>query len=73
VTTIIAAGDVFTIADCFAVNPQTRETTGSLFQFVALAAATASSGTWTVTVAPMYSAAHALATMTALPANGRPL
>jgi len=69
VTTTIKAGDVFTIGSCFAVNPQTRETTGSLFQFVALVDATAVSGTWTVTVAPMYSAAHALATMTALPAT----
>jgi len=71
VTTTIKAGDVFTIADSFAVNPQTRETTGSLFQFVALADATAVSGTWTVTVAAMYSAAHALATMTALPVTGK--
>ena len=71
VTTTIAAGDVFTIADCFAVNPQTRETTGSLFQFVALAAATAVSGTWTVTVAPMYSASHALATVNILPQNSK--
>ena len=69
VTTTIKAGDVFTIAACSSVNPQTRETTGSLFQFVALADATAVSGTWTVTVAPMYSAAHALATMTALPVS----
>ena len=67
VTTTIKAGDVFTIASVYAVNPQTRETTGSLFQFVALADATASSGTWTVTVAPIYSAAHALATVNALP------
>jgi len=67
VTTIIKAGDVFTISSVFAVNPQTRETTGSLFQFVALADATAVSGTWTVTVAPIYSAAHALATVNTLP------
>ena len=67
VTTTIKAGDVFTVAGVFAVNPQTRETTGSLFQFVALADATAVSGTWTVTVAPMYSAAHALATVNAFP------
>jgi hypothetical protein len=71
VTTTIKAGDVFTIADSFAVNPQTRESTGSLFQFVALTDATAVAGTWTVTVAPMYSATHALATMTALPATGK--
>jgi hypothetical protein len=71
VTTTIKAGDVFTVASCFAVNPQTRETTGSLFQFVALADATAVTGTWTVTVAPMYSASHALATMDSLPANNK--
>jgi hypothetical protein len=53
VTTTINAGDVFTISGCNAVNPQTRESTGSLFQFVALTTVAASSGTWTVTVAPM--------------------
>ena len=70
-STTIKAGDVFTIASCYAVNPQTRETTGSLFQFVALADSTASSGTWTVTVAPMYSANSALATMDVLPQNSK--
>jgi hypothetical protein len=66
----IAVGDVFTIADCYAVNPQTRESTGSLFQFVALASSTTST-TATVTVAPMYSASSALATMLTLPANSK--
>ena len=66
----ITVGDVFTIADCYAVNPQTRESTGSLFQFVALASSTTST-TATVTVAPMYSAAHALATMLTLPGNNK--
>jgi hypothetical protein len=65
----IAVGDVFTIAGRFAVNPQTRESTGSLFQFVALASSTTGT-TATVTVAPMYSASHALATMTSLPVSG---
>jgi hypothetical protein len=68
----VLAGDVFTVADCFAVNPQTRESTGSLFQFVALASVTASAGgAATVTVAPIYSAAHALATVNTLPANSK--
>jgi len=67
---LIAVGDVFTIADCYAVNPQTRESTGSLFQFVALASST-STTTATVTVAPMYSANHALATMLTLPATSK--
>jgi hypothetical protein len=67
---LIAVGDVFTIADCYAVNPQTRESTGSLFQFVALASST-STTTATVTVAPMYSASNALATMLTLPATSK--
>ena len=68
----IKAGDVFTVADCYAVNPQTRESTGSLFQFVALADVTlGSSGEGNVTVAPIYSAAHALATVNALPGNSK--
>jgi hypothetical protein len=67
----IKQGDVFTVADCFAVNPQTRESTGSLFQFVAVADATAVSTAVTVTVAPIYSAANALATVDSLPGNGK--
>jgi hypothetical protein len=67
----VKAGDVFTIADCYAVNPQTRESTGSLFQFVALADATATLTAITVTVAPIYSAGTALATVDALPVSGK--
>ena len=68
----IKAGDVFTVAGVFSVNPQTRESTGSLQQFVVLADTTSSAGgAATVTVSPaMYSASHALATVNALPANG---
>ena len=66
----IAVGDVFTIADCFAANPQTRESTGSLFQFVALASSTTTT-TATVTVAPMYSAGNALCSMVSLPLTGK--
>jgi hypothetical protein len=67
----VKAGDVFTVDGCFAVNPQTRESTGSLFQFVALADATLNgSGAGNITVAPIYSANHALATVAALPGNG---
>jgi hypothetical protein len=68
----VKLGDVFTVADCFAVNPQTRESTGSLFQFVAVADVTLNgSGAGTVTVAPMYSANHALATVDILPQTGK--
>jgi hypothetical protein len=68
----VKAGDVFTVADCFAVNPQTRESTGSLFQFVALADVTlGSSGEGSITVAPIYSASNALATVNTLPGNSK--
>ena len=61
-------GDVFTIAGVNAVNPQTRESTGSLQEFVVTADASGSS-TATVTVSPaIYTAAHALATVDAFPA-----
>ena len=67
----IKAGEVFTIGSRQAVNPQTRESTGSVFQFVALADVTLDgSGAGTITVAPMYSAAHPLANITALPVIG---
>ena len=46
VTTTLTAGDVFTVAGVYAVNPQTRQSTGSLQQFVVTAAATAVAGTW---------------------------
>ncbi len=64
-------GDVFTIASVFAVNPQTRQTTGSLQQFVVTADVTVSSNTTaTLTVQPpMYTSAHALATINAFPAS----
>ena len=68
----VKAGDVFTVADCYAVNPQTRESTGSLFQFVALADVTLNgSGAGNVTVAPIYTAANALATVDSFPASGK--
>jgi len=62
-------GDVFTIGSVYAVNPQTRESTGSLQQFTVTADATASSGTWSsVSISPaLYSATHALATVDTLP------
>ena len=65
----IKQGEVFTIAGVFAVNPQTRESTGSLQQFVVTADAVASGGgVASVTVFPaIYTSAHALATVDAFP------
>ena len=66
-----AVGDVFTIANVYSVNPQTRQSTGSLQQFTVTALATASSGAWSsVSVSPaMYTPTSALATINAFPAD----
>lgn len=46
-------GDIFTIANCFAVNPQNRTSTGQLRQFVVTAKATADgSGNMTIGISP---------------------
>jgi hypothetical protein len=63
-------GDVFTIANVFSVNPQTRESTGSLQQFVVTAAASGSS-TGTLSIYPaIYTSANALATVNSFPQAG---
>ena len=60
-------GDVFTIASVYAVNPQTRESTGSLQQFVVTADASGSS-TATLSISPsIYTATNALATVDSFP------
>lgn len=60
-------GDVFTIAGVFAVNPQTRQSTGSLQQFTVTAVATGSS-TATLNISPaLYTASNALATVNSFP------
>jgi len=60
-------GDVFTIANVYSVNPQTRESTGSLQQFTVTAAASGSS-TATLSVSPaIYTSANALATVDSFP------
>ena len=60
-------GDIFTIAGVFAVNPQTRQSTGSLQQFTVTAAATGTS-TATLSISPaLYTAGNALATVNSFP------
>lgn len=60
-------GDVFTIANVYAVNPQTRESTGSLQQFTVTAVASGSS-TATLSISPaLYTADQALATVDTFP------
>ncbi len=60
-------GDVFTIQNVYAVNPQTRESTGSLQQFVVTADASGSSTATLNIYPPIYTADHALATVDSFP------
>jgi hypothetical protein len=63
-------GDIFTVAGVNAVNPQTRESTGSLQQFVVTAVATGSSSA-TLSISPaLYTSDNALATVDAFPQSG---
>ena len=68
-TQTLAVGDVFTIGSVYAVNPQTRQSTGSLQQFVVTEAATAVAGAYTgVKISPaIYTPANALATVDSFP------
>ena len=68
-TQTLKKGDVFTIGSVFAVNPQTRESTGSLQQFVVTADVTASGGAYTnVPISPaIYTPVSALATVDSFP------
>jgi hypothetical protein len=63
-------GDVFTIAGVNGVNPQSRQTTGSLQQFVVTADTSSDgSGNATIPVYPVMVASGAFQNVTALPAD----
>jgi hypothetical protein len=67
-------GDVFTIANVYAVNPQSRLSTGQLRQFVVTADFSSDgSGNGTVSVSPAITSSGAFQTVTALPADGAAL
>ena len=70
-TDTVTAGDVFTIAGVFAVNPQTRESTTSLQQFVVTAAQTGSGNALAnMAISPaIYTSTNALATVDSFPAD----
>ena len=71
-TQTIKKGDVFTINGVFAVNPQTRESTGSLQQFVVTEDVTAAAGAYAaVKISPaIYTSSVALATVSSFPQAG---
>jgi len=68
----LAVGDVFTFANVYSVNPETKQSTGQLQQCVITAVATASTGQWTaVAFSPaLYtSTSGGLQNVDALPVN----
>jgi hypothetical protein len=67
-------GDIFTLAGVYAVNPQTRASTGQLRQFVATADFSSDgAGNGTISISPTLYASGARQTVTALPADGAAL
>lgn len=70
----VVAGDVFTIANMFSVNPETKQSTGILQQLVVQANASSDgAGNATITVAPAIIAGGAFQTVTARPADNAAL
>ena len=69
-TTTLNVGDVFTIANTFAVNPRNKQSTGQLRQFVVTAATTTDgSGNSTISIFPAITSTGANKTVSALPAD----
>lgn len=70
-TVTIKEGEVFTIAGCYMVNAETKQSTGELQQFVVTADATGSGSAITnLAISPAIYASGALKNVTALPASG---
>ncbi len=63
-------GDIFTIADVYAVNPQNRQSTGTLRQFVVTGDKSSdSSGNLTIPISPSIIVSGPFKTVDSLPAN----
>lgn len=67
----LRAGDVFTAAGCFSVNPVTRQSTGQLMQFVTISDTSSdASGNATISISPAIITAGPFQNVTASPTNG---
>lgn len=69
-TNTVKAGDVFTIANVYAVNPRTKTVLPYLQQFRVLADATAVATAATLTISPPIISSGAYQTVDSVPANG---
>lgn len=65
----LVKGDLFTIADVYAVNPKSRESTGVLQQFVVTQGLSDSSGAMTISIEPAMTLTGPYQTVNALAAN----
>lgn len=63
-------GDVFTIANVYSVNPQTKQSTGVLQQFVVTAQISDTAGAKTIAISPSIVTSGATQTVSAAPADG---
>ena len=74
ITGLLNVGDVFTIANVFAVNPQNRQSTGALQNFVVTSVANSDgSGNSTINIYPAITTSGAYQTVTGSPANLAPI
>lgn len=72
--TRVKAGDVFTIANVYAVNPETKEPSASLMQFAAFTdGASDGSGNMTLTIEPAIITGGAYQNVDSVPADNAPL
>ena len=70
----VKAGDVFTIATVYAVNPWTRQSTGALRKFTVISDASSDgSGNATLTISPGLTASGPFQNVSNLPADGSAL
>jgi len=65
----LKAGDIFTIADVYEVNPQNYSSTGRLQQFVVTATTSDTTGSMTIPIQPAIISSGNLQTVSASPAN----
>ena len=74
IANLLNVGDVFTLAGVFAVNPQNRQSTGTLQKFVVTSAASSNgAGASTISIYPAITTTGAYQTVTNSPANGAAL
>lgn len=74
IASLLTVGDIFTIAGVLAVNPQSRQSTGQLQQFVVTALASSDGGgNSTLAISPAITASGQFQNVTAVPADNAAL